>query len=77
MDDKNNLFKEFQSVLKKPIMIEDIDQYLSDWRGVFKGKVRFVAFPSTTEEVSKIIKDLENGKSSDIPIKVVKNITLL
>ena len=27
---------------------------------------------TSTEEVSKIIKDLENGKSSDIPIKVIK-----
>ena len=50
MDDNNNLFKEFQSVLKNPIMIEGIDQYLIDWRGVFKGKVKFVVFPSTTEE---------------------------
>ena len=55
MDDKNNLFKEFQSVLKNPIMIEGIDQYLSDWRGVFKGKTKFVVFPSTTQEVSKIV----------------------
>ena len=54
MIDKKNLIKEFQSVLKKPIMIEGIDKYLSDWRGVFKGKVKFVVFPSTTEEVSKI-----------------------
>ena len=65
MDDKNNLFKEFQSVLKNPIMIEGIDQYLSDWRGVFKGKVKFVVFPSTTEEVSKILK-LAN--KNNIPI---------
>jgi len=56
MVDKKNLIKEFQSVLKKPIMIEGIDQYLSDWRGVFKGKVKFVVFPSTTEEVSKILR---------------------
>ena len=65
MDYNNNLFKEFQSVLKKPIMIEGIDQYLSDWRGVFKGKVKFVVFPSTTEEVSKILK-LAN--KNNIPI---------
>ena len=65
MDDKNNLFKEFQSVLKNPIMIEGIEQYLSDWRGVFEGKVKFVVFPSTTEEVSKILK-LAN--KNNIPI---------
>ena len=65
MDDKNSLFKEFQSVLKNPIMIEGIEQYLSDWRGVFKGKVKFVVFPSTTEEVSKILK-LAN--KNNIPI---------
>ena len=45
MDDKKNLIKEFQAVLKKPIMIEGFDKYLSDWRGVFKGKVKFVVFP--------------------------------
>ncbi len=45
MDDNNNLFKEFQSVLKNPIMIEGIEQYLSDWRGVFEGRVKFVVFP--------------------------------
>ena len=65
MDDNNNLFKEFQSVLKNPIMIEGIDQYLSDWRGVFEGRVKFVVFPSTTEEVSKILK-LAN--KNNIPI---------
>ena len=56
MVDKKNLIKEFQSVVKKPIMIEGIEQYLSDWRGVFEGRVKFVVFPSTTEEVSKILK---------------------
>ena len=65
MDEKNNLLKEFQSVLKNPIMIEGIDQYLIDWRGVFEGKVKFVVFPSTTEEVSKILK-LAN--KNNIPI---------
>ena len=65
MDDKNKLFKEFQSVLKNPIMIEGIEQYLSDWRGVFEGRVKFVVFPSTTEEVSKILK-LAN--KNNIPI---------
>ena len=65
MDDNNNIFKEFQSVLKNPIMIEGIEQYLSDWRGVFEGRVKFVVFPSTTEEVSKILK-LAN--KNNIPI---------
>ncbi len=56
MIDKNSLIKEFQSVLKNPVMIEGIDQFLSDWRGVFRGKVKFVVFPSTTKEVSKILR---------------------
>ncbi len=55
MVEKNNLIEKFQSVLKNPIMIEGVDQFLSDWRGVFKGKTKFVVFPSTTEEVSKIV----------------------
>ena len=65
MVDKKNLIKEFQSIVKKPIMIEGIDQYLSDWRRVFKGKVEFVVFPSTTEEVSKI---LNLANKNNIPI---------
>ena len=55
MVEKNNLIEKFQSVLKNPIMIEGVDQFLSDWRGVFKGKTKFVVFPSTTQEVSKIV----------------------
>ena len=55
MVEKNNLIEKFQSVLKNPIMIEGVDQFLSDWRGVFRGKTKFVVFPSTTQEVSKIV----------------------
>ena len=29
-------------------------------------------YDCTTDEVSKIISDLENGKSSDIPVKIIK-----
>ena len=46
-------------------MIQGIDQQLNDWRGVFNGKVEFVVFPSTTDEVSKILK-LAN--KNNIPI---------
>ena len=52
----NKLFKEFQSVVKSKILINDIDQYLNDWRGVFKGNTKFVVFPQTTLEVSKVVK---------------------
>ena len=50
------LLSEFQSVVESKILINDIDQYLSDWRGVYKGNTNFVIFPKTTNEVSKIIK---------------------
>ena len=59
------LLSEFQSVVESKILINDIDQYLSDWRGVYKGNTNFVVFPKTTNEVSKIIK-LAN--SYDLPI---------
>ena len=59
------LLIEFQSVVESKILINDIDQYLSDWRGVYKGNTKFVIFPKTTHEVSQIIK-LAN--KYDLPI---------
>ena len=59
------LLIEFQSVVESKILINDINQYLSDWRGVYKGNTKFVIFPKTTHEVSQIIK-LAN--KYDLPI---------
>ena len=53
---KKHLLNEFQSVVENKILINDIDQYLSDWRRVYKGNTNFVIFPKTTLEVSEIIK---------------------
>ena len=36
------LLIEFQSVVESKILTNDIDQYLSDWRGVYKGNTKFV-----------------------------------
>ena len=52
----NKLLEIFQSTVKSKILTEDIDKYLSDWRGVYKGNTKFVIFPQTTLEVSKIVK---------------------
>ena len=50
------LISEFQSVVESKILVNKIDQFLCDWRGVYKGSTNFVIFPKTTHEVSEIIK---------------------
>ena len=64
----NKLFKEFQAVVKSKILINDIDQHLNDWRGVFKGNTKFVVFPQTTLEVSKVVKLANKHNIPLIPV---------
>ena len=47
---------EFQSLVNNQILVSDHDQFLTDWRGVFKGKTNFVIFPESTKEVSSVVK---------------------
>ena len=51
-----NKIDEFQSLVKNQILVSENDQYLTDWRGVFKGKTNFVIFPESTKEVSSVVK---------------------
>ena len=60
-----NKIDEFQSVVKNQILVSENDQYLTDWRGVFKGKTNFVIFPETTKEVSSVV---ELAAKNGIPI---------
>ena len=64
-----NKIDEFQSLVKNQILVSENDTYLSDWRGVFKGKTNFVIFPESTKEVSRVVKlasqyEIPNFKAS-------------
>jgi FAD/FMN-containing dehydrogenase len=41
--------------------------YLTDWRGVFTGQAELIARPSTTEEVSKIVRSCAKARISIVP----------
>ena len=62
-----NKIDEFQSLVKNQILVSEYDKYLSDWRGVFKGKTNFVIFPASTKEVSNVVKLASNNEIPIVP----------
>ena len=57
MNKKLDIIKKFKNFTNSEILYEqnETSPYLTDWRGVFKGKALFIIFPQNTSEVSKIV----------------------
>jgi len=65
-----SFINEIKNILdQKYVLIEEVDKapYLTDWRKRFTGKAQAVVFPSTSDEVSRIVKICAANNVSIVP----------